>query len=82
MSGVRGRLFAQFVQCGFESGSQFLGRAGSPVMKEVYCRLAADHVVMNGDDVQAVRTQRFQHRRDFVRQHCTSPAISAFASLP
>ena len=40
------------------------------------------HVVMNRDDVQSVRAERFEHRRHLGSNIATSPATIASASVP
>src|SRR5689334_16388748 len=52
VSRVCRRLLAQFVQRRLKPASQLADRAGPPVVEEVHCRLAADHMVVNCNYVE------------------------------
>jgi len=54
--GMRGVMAAELLQRGFESSSEFLRRARSPVVKEIDRRLSG-HVTVNRDYVQTVRAE-------------------------
>jgi hypothetical protein len=57
----RAAVFPQLVKRRLEPRRQLLGRAGSPIVQEDDRRLAVGHVVVNGDDVEAVLAERLQH---------------------
>ena len=69
-SGVGWRLPAKYIENRFETISKLVGAASSPIVQEDYHRRFLCHVVMNRDNVETILTERFQHWRDFVLQHC------------
>src|SRR6266852_1507566 len=66
---VARRTLAQFVESGLESGSKFFSRTSAPIMEKDHDRAIPRHVVVNGNDIQAVLTKRFQDRRHFAFEH-------------
>src|SRR2546427_12179133 len=60
---------AEFVERGLEAARGFLGRAVAPIVQEIDGGLRRSHVLVNGDHIDAVPTERLQYRRDLVREH-------------
>ena len=48
---------------------EFRGGAAAPVVEKNDCGLRAQHVVVNGDDVQLMSTKRLQYRGNFGFAH-------------
>src|SRR5437764_14307912 len=63
------RVAAEFVQGRLESACKLLRGADAPVVEKIDSWLAARHVIVNGDDVQAVSAKGFQNGRDFLAEH-------------
>src|SRR5438270_13859995 len=61
--------FAQLIERGLKSASEFFGWAGTPIVEEVNHRLSAGHVIMDRNHVQTVGTECFQNRCHLLRQH-------------
>src|SRR5262249_39276233 len=65
---------AELVQGRSETVGELLRRPRSPVMQEIDGRLRADHVLMNRHNVQPVRPESLENRRDFWREHRHIPS--------
>lgn len=51
-------------------------------MQKDHHQLNVGHVVVDGDDVQAMAAHRFEQRRNFVFEHRDIPATVASACVP
>src|SRR3954463_10552619 len=63
------RLAAEFVQGRLESARKLLSGADAPVMEKIDCWLAARHVIVNGDNVQAISPKGFENGCDLLAEH-------------
>src|SRR5690242_17571864 len=66
---MMGLRLSELTECGFETGGEFFRRPASPVVEEENRRLRRSHVLVDRNDIDTVRPQRLQHRRNLVRQH-------------
>src|SRR2546425_5314710 len=66
---VCGLALAELVECSLEARSQLVSRAPAPVMEENDHGVGSGHMVVDSDHVQAVLSQRLQHRSDFALEH-------------
>src|SRR5438128_2326093 len=57
------------IQGAFDAPGQFFGRPLGPEVREIISRLLADHVVVQGDDVDVRFAQGPQHRLHFLGGH-------------
>src|SRR2546425_6811810 len=66
---VCGLALAELVDCSLEARSQLLSRAPASIMEEDNYGVRGGHMVVDSDHVQAVLSQRLQHRSDFALEH-------------
>src|SRR5437660_9347179 len=66
---VCGLALAELVDCSLEARSELLSRAPVPIMEEDNYGVRGGHMVVDSDHVQAVLSQRLQHRSDFALEH-------------
>src|SRR3954465_12429160 len=71
---------------GFQGGAprrcQLASGSASPIVKEDHARLFTDHVMMDGDDLDAGFAQRFEGGLKFVRQDDEVAVTTALSSEP
>ena len=68
-SDASARRLSQLVDGGPHAARELVGGAGPVVVEEDHDRLHVRHVVMDGDDVDAVRAERLEHGRHLVLEH-------------
>src|SRR5262245_13510494 len=82
---LRGRSLrprAGLLDRGAESGGELLRLALTPIVKKYDWRLGSRHVVMNRDDVDAARSERFQYECHFAIEHGDIPRHNSVAVAP